>query len=378
MTVSRKSDGHCSAASRQGNGKPGEPPVSNGGYAGSCMAGNCREGHREFHVDNADRRSPAYATPETSAINMSWLTFRYLGATMASAAGMTDLSLNTAHPEQACSRCGVSIAINARNCVICQTDVGFPNVRAAQEKMEVIALEKRVTAALALHSQASLARVKAFENAVSRSTAVVARSLQAVYDLVKSDHALDIPFHRAIESGGRVALDNKWDRGRASAESALFPNYHRDIVYCALSLDGAGARAYGAYSIVLNESLIAHRSSVFEENPFSFNQAHHVFAGAEPPKGYRSTWENRASVAIAKLSSRFDASTSDDDFSGILLHQGTDTGEVDCIEVHCFGSLHRRAIEKVLGPTPSTPHESWLCDEIERLLGEFGATLELT
>ena len=203
----------------------------------------------------------------------------------------------------------------------------------------------------------------------------MARSLNVVMALVSGDSALYSSFHRQIRAGTRIPEDNKWDGGRAAIDETVFPNYAADIVFGALSLDGWGLTYYGAYVIVLRDEVVEDRATVFEENSFRFVQRWRIVAGNPVPPGHRAVWAARDKLAVAKLHSKLDRGTRPEDFPGILLSAGTGPSDGDFIEVHIFGSIHRRAVERVIGPPPKRAERS-LHRSLERKLREVGAHLE--
>jgi hypothetical protein len=97
-----------------------------------------------------------------------------------------------------------------------------------------------------------------------------------------------------------------------------------------LSLDGLGLSHYGDCALVLRESMIAHRASVFEENSSIF--ARRWGYEALPP-GYRAVWKNRGRVAVAKLADGIEVSSSEKDFPNLLLRCGAVPGEDHFVEV---------------------------------------------
>ena len=150
-----------------------------------------------------------------------------------------------------------------RHCHVCGKDNGCPNVREAESASEVAALEARLRdAEISVSARGCLSILNEFGVAVLNSQAVIARSLSQVHDIVKSDNALYIPFHKQVDSGARLPEQNRFDRGRTAVESAILPNYYREITFGALSLDGRGLAAFGDYTIVLKDQAVALRASV--------------------------------------------------------------------------------------------------------------------
>jgi hypothetical protein len=251
-----------------------------------------------------------------------------------------------------CPNCNTKVLASVERCHVCGTDVGFPNVRAAESHTETAALASRVESArVSAGARGCLDVLEEFGRAVMRSQAVLARSLGDLDALIKKDNALYQNFHSQVRSGSRIPEDNSWDNGRVSAENAVLPNYFDKINFVALSLDGLGVLWWGEYSILLKEHHIAARTSVFEENPFVFCERHRIVAGRTVPAGYRATWPCRQELAMAKLVGKIEKGT-EDKFPPILLSQGASRDTADFIECHIFGPLHQASIERVIGPRP--------------------------
>jgi|SRR5438552_6173616 len=265
---------------------------------------------------------------------------------------------------------------HVRFCIVCGADVGFPNVRAAQRAEEIAALDDRIKRVFATAAEGGYVSVLAqFEAAVAKSVAVINRPLLKVSELVSSDNALSSTFHQQVEEGSRLPEENRWDQARQAADALLFPYYFREITFGALSLDRKGIDAYGNYSIVLRESAIRARASVFEGNSLLFVQRNSVVAGQSVPAGFRASWGNRARLALAKCASTLTMGTEEKDFPAILV--SSMPADPDFIEVHIYGPIHRRGIAAVRGPAPKRPAERAIVDSIRRKLKEVGAGLEL-
>jgi hypothetical protein len=253
-----------------------------------------------------------------------------------------------------CPNCKTQVLEHVERCHVCETDVGFPNVRAAASDKETAALASRVAdARVTAGARGCLDILEAFGQAVTRSQAVLARSLGDLDALIKRDNVLYVNFHSQVRSRSRLPDDNDWDRGRVSAESAVLPNYFENINFAALSLDGLGVLWWGEYSISLRESHIGARTSVFEENPFVFCERHRVVAGRSVPPGYRATWAGRQELAMAKLVHKLQPAMAAEKFPEILLSQGASRADADFIECHIFGPIHQATIGRVIGLRPS-------------------------
>jgi hypothetical protein len=253
-----------------------------------------------------------------------------------------------------CPTCGNLISDSAERCHVCGTDVGFPNVRAAESDKETVALAARVDdAQVSARAAGCLDVLSEFGQAVSKSQAVLARDLGTLDALVKKDNVLYVNFHSQVRSGSRIPEDNDWDKGRVSAENTVLPNYYEKINFAALSLDGFGVIWWGEYSISLKENHIAARTSVFEENPFVFAERHRVVAGRPIPAGYRAPWARRSDLAMAKLVGKIKAGQKAKEFPPILLDQGASRDDADFVECHVYGPLHQASFERVIGRRPS-------------------------
>lgn len=276
-----------------------------------------------------------------------------------------------------CPRCQTEIPPHVRNCVACQADVGFPNVRLAERVEEKRALEIRVQNARRSADARGAGRVLAeFGLAVAGSHAVLARGLGTLDNFVKSENLLYISYHPQVRSGARIPEENKWDLGRTSAESTVNPFFFEDITFACVSLNGIGPNGYGDYHITLKDKFIDQRTTVFEENVFSFCARHRVISGEPAPPGYRATWDQRDRLAMAKLHPSISATTSGAEFPGILVTSGNHSGDGEFVEAHIFGPLHRSAIERVIGPKPKKGADFVIWRSIQRSLREIGAVME--
>jgi hypothetical protein len=276
-----------------------------------------------------------------------------------------------------CPKCGLRVPPHARFCPVDQTDVGFPNVRAAETPEEVNALDTRCGAAAQdAQSRSCLPVLEDFRRAVLSSKAVICRSLNALQALVSGDSALYSTFYQQVRSEARIPEDNLWDKARGAVDATLFPNYEENIRFGMLSLNDHGLTTYGAYVIVLREALIASRSTVFECNSVVFFQKmDDTKVGDAAPLGYRAVWARRDRLAMAKHYGQIGPATAASDYSSILVKPGPTPQDEEFIEVHIYGPIHRRAIEKVVGPPPRWDQYP-IYKDLETKLRECGASLE--
>jgi hypothetical protein len=280
-----------------------------------------------------------------------------------------------------CRECGHDFSLELSVCPHCYRPCAhYPNVTAAQDPGERQALQRRHAAARDKAQAAGVASVfDGFEEAVGQtSVAVVARPMDIAVLLMKSTEELWPTYHQMRAAGLRRA-DPDYGVPRTGSEEALFPGYKEQIHSAALSLDGIGAKSYGECSISLREAFIAHRASVFEENNVLWTLRRK--GSRDPrklPKGRRAQWGERGVLAATKLADQLAPSTTAAEFAGLLLQQGATTDDDSFVEVHIYGSLTVRAVEKV---TLTTGAKTRRQDQVRiraltEALREVGASLE--
>jgi hypothetical protein len=271
-----------------------------------------------------------------------------------------------------CLSCKNNVRTYERHCPVCGADAGYPNVRAATQPDEIGALERRLqTAQDEANAQGTAEALSLFRASVRQSRAVLCQSLHQVLALVSTDNELYASFYAQRRAGSRRPEDSPIDRERLIADSLLFPNYREEIRFAALSLTGDGVRYYGNCSIVLSDFAIASRATVFEQNSLEFCRAHKLGLGTPLPPGCRATWPDRDKLAGAKLYTCLGPDSNEATFKRILLTHDQEAG-AEFIEVHIYGSLHRRSFDRITVPEPLTPGDEALVLELERRVGEVG------
>lgn len=275
-----------------------------------------------------------------------------------------------------CPHCGQELHDHLRYCPACQTDIGFPNVRAAERQDEVAALDRRYQDAMTSAQTRNCEDVvNQFRQAVSSSQAVLCSPISSVQEFVSSDNKLHAIFHQLVQALNRLPEKNKWDPGRQGREATVFPYYYDQIQYAALSLDGTGVTGYGGCAMALKETMISERATVFEENNALFILRKKIIAGEPIPFGYRTTWSNRDRLAVAKLADKIESDTDPDEFAAILM-ESTRKTDCDFIEVHIYGTIHRRAIERITMKEPKHRADKAIMASIKKKLHEIGVQVE--
>ena len=208
--------------------------------------------------------------------------------------------------------------------------------------------------------------------AVRNSRAVIGRSLHQVMALVSSDNELYASFYGQRRAGARRAEDTAVERERLIADNLLFPHYHEEIRFAALSLTNEGVRYYGPCSIVLSEIALRNRTTVFEKNSVEFCREHRLGVEAPLPPGYRAVWDARDKLAAAKLHGQLKPDDMERDFQRLLLSNDQQAC-ADFVEVHIYGPLHRRAIASITVDEPATASDEALVIELEKRAAEVDA-----
>ena len=256
----------------------------------------------------------------------------------------------------ACECCELPVPLSWRCCPHCARPGLFPNVRQAEVQEEQDKLDERYKEAIQSATQRNREDiVRDFENAIGASRAVINRFLGEVQRLATSDKELYTTYYELrglrLPRGSSVPDGPNWDVLRAVADTALFGDENKkEIRFAALTLDDLGLQNYGECSLVLRDNMIAHRASVFEENSILFMIHHQIEIGRSDnlPKGYRSTWDGRSKVCVAKLSSQITPTTQPDDFPKLLLQQGETSVDDKFVEVHIFGPMTIRTFAHVV------------------------------
>jgi len=240
-----------------------------------------------------------------------------------------------------CPNCGAALVASEEKCPTCGDHVGPPNVRAANAPKERLALEQRYQAAL--------------ERAELRNASKAVASFRA-----------------AIESSTAVA-----NCGLYLLRELLFGGYAEHIRFAAFSLDGVGLKSYGkdgmSYGLGLRDVAIAKRASLLEENEYDFVKRHSLGASSDLPAGYRSPWEKRHELAVAKLADLIWPEVSPAEYAGILLNSTGDRSTDQFVEVHIFGTFNMNAIASVSGTSkPKRAEDRAVVTMVRELLEKQG------
>lgn len=277
-----------------------------------------------------------------------------------------------------CSNCGAPLEAGSEKCLTCGEYAGAPNVRVANSTEERRALQERYQAALErAESKGAMSVVADFRTAMTTTMAVASCALPRLKEFVEDANALYSNYYLAVTGQVRRAAEAENDRLRRIIDSSLFGRYAPEIRFAALSLGGVGLRSYGknglCYGLGLRDVAVAKRSSLLEENSYDFVKRHNCGSGSRVPPGYRSSWENRHELAVAKLADFIVPDTKPSEYSGILLSSTGDRASDRFIEIHIYGTFDIHAISSVSGTsTPKRPDDLAVVTVVKELLEKQG------
>lgn len=265
-------------------------------------------------------------------------------------------------------------------CPHCARPGRFPNVLAAEDPEERAALDEKYNRAIQEAATRNCEKeIRDFEAAASTSKAVITCWLLQVSRLVDTDKEIYATFYELRDTPLRLPTGGKWNIWRNAVDGALFPNYMEKIRFASLSLDGTGSSHYGDCSLVLRDNMIAHRTSVFEDNSILFilRRAITVEELADLPKGYRATWLERSRLCIAKIAKKLTPNTHSDEYARLLMKQGITSADDDFVEAHIWGLITRRTIEKVVVTQPRKKGRRAILKALGEKISQAGGALEI-
>lgn len=254
-----------------------------------------------------------------------------------------------------CGTCAKELSRFAPHCAVCGTQQ-FPNVNLAMAPEEQRVLQNRYDEARKAAAAAGLEELaEQFEAYVGRSLAVMCVKFEELERLASSDSEVKATFYGLADTRvprAHPPAGTDWSRIRELVDTAMFGDeVKRDIRFAALSGTAAGLSAYGPCTLVCATAHIEKRASVFEKNSCQFfidRGMIEVSRTVNVPQGYRSTWADRAKLAIAKLADGLRPAMSSDQFNEILLTAGETTADDDFVEVHICGPMSAETFQQVI------------------------------
>ncbi len=260
---------------------------------------------------------------------------------------------------ETCRNCSKSLRPNDRLCGYCHHDGGPPNVRLANDNVELSSLrEFHEDARRSVRTNGTSSQCDTLEKLLSNSSMVINRNLTSLRAWVLSDDGLYLNFYKLKERGIPLVNDHH-NRHRTSYENTVSPGFADDISVGALTIDDQGMGYYGPYAVVIRDDAIRDRATVFWENPFKFCRRLTVVSGAEAPAGHRATWQNRSLLGVAKLGGKLNVGDEAKAISQLLIGPDRTSEECDFIEVHVHKEIHACAIARVNPPDPPIPEDAY-------------------
>ncbi len=188
-----------------------------------------------------------------------------------------------------------------------------------------------------------------FDADMRKTCAVVSMKLGDLHSFLTNPQSLYSTYALQVRGEVRKPARPQDDRDRGTVDSMIFGTYGEHIRFAVLSLDGSGVKSYGPYDVQLREVAISHRATLLEENSYHFLETHDMRPRQKLPSGYRSTWQDRHKLAVAKLAGYITEDTSPEDHAGLLLVSEGNRATDSLIEVHIYGAFDEGAIEAVRG-----------------------------
>jgi hypothetical protein len=262
-------------------------------------------------------------------------------------------------------KCQKPLPTASERCPACGTNNGLPNLR--QARRDAPTLEMRYQAALDDCQARQVTDIAIdFTQAVSQhSRAVLNGNPLFFHAFIKDDRNTYSTYSLQLEGEMRIAAPDEHHAERQAVEAQIFPSYGKAIRYAALSLNGLGPHSYGSCSLTINPQLCENLASLTEENTYELAKHH----GKNIPPGYRSTWDERHKLALAKLAGQIVPNTMTDQYPTILLFSEGKRATDQFIEVHLYGPFTCHAIESAnIAPTGKDKTERY---ELEILADEL-------
>jgi hypothetical protein len=191
--------------------------------------------------------------------------------------------------------------------------------------------------------------LKRFESFVDDSVAVICRHPAEALRLVRDDKAIYATYYDLIASV-RLPDDGKWDRWRFAVDSVFFPGYAHAIRFASLSLTGDGLFNYGCCALVLDTAKIKRRATLFPWNTVTWFRNNEITLGSADAHihGKCGLWDDRSKIATIKHEQGIPTCETVHDAQALILRSGESGEHDECVEVHIFGPITRKAIPMVV------------------------------
>lgn len=160
-----------------------------------------------------------------------------------------------------CDVCEFEYDESRTTCVHCGLPANFPNVLAARRVEETSVIDNEYDEIVNKAAPEIGVILKNFEAAViNESQTVLVRPLAEVVNLFDRLNNFHQTFHQRLRTGAVGFDGGKYDENRPAVDGKLFPRYHEEITFAALSIKETGVSGpYGKCHMVLKTPLTKHK-----------------------------------------------------------------------------------------------------------------------
>ena len=137
----------------------------------------------------------------------------------------------------------------------------------------------------------------------------------------------------------------EFHRRRDIVDGAIHTGYGERVVYLALSPDGRGLSNYGPVTLLLKEASAEDRCAALRENSYLFYKNCGLGPDVEEEPGWRSDWEDRSMLGVAKLEPELAAGMDNAGLAKLVLLAGDDRQKDRYIELHMLDALAREYVD---------------------------------
>jgi hypothetical protein len=273
-----------------------------------------------------------------------------------------------------CPKCKRQNSLISKNCVVCDTFLGYPNVNDAKKAEQLSALNKRYDETLLkITDVTQQKRIKDFEDAIeTEARAVINIDLDYLENFIVSKNNLYASYGLATAGETREYAKSQFDKERKGVEGFIFGSNAEHIRYAALSLNKSGLKSYADYTLSLKNIAISERGTVFEENSYIVFQKYFNQKDLTLQNGHIASWENKHLLAVVKCSEEI-VKKNKTYFADILLKSTGDRKTDDFMEVHIFGTFNKESVESVKGSSKLyEPLDKLKLEKIKNYLTSLG------
>lgn len=260
----------------------------------------------------------------------------------------------------ACTGCGEINKRQSKICKKCKDPLGFPIVNIIDVPSEIDALNLRYQVANDYANTNALStELKLLEEEVAKNGQVVVNlRFKTLYTLLTTTEEYKT-YYQLVDAGDREVTDMENETKRSMVDSWLFssPSIFEKVCYGVLSTHNDGLLNYGPYTVALVASDIQKRTTFLEENSWFFAQKHQKPLSL-PPKGYRSKWDDKHKLVVAKLYKKLSKGITTGDVSSLILKNGADRSTDEFLEAYIYGNFDSGNIKSVTGETAELEKEA--------------------